>query len=433
MAQSRKQILLFCVFVLAYGVLFYLLFTLQLRHDFPSFYTAAIACFKGLNPYDVLVADFLPVPGKIPANLNPPFFLQIIQPFTLMSYPHALEIWSVLLFCAGLVGAFLTFTIVFSKEYVQKNRLILLLAYLALYSTVMDTIIAQLGALLLLFIMAGYYFYNNGRDTLAGFFWGIIIAIKLFPALLFFLALSHKRYKVIATMIITFAVAWLLPLLSQGTSVYADYFEMLPRILWYGDSWNASIYGFLFRTFMDISDRNQSLLLIKSVYGVFFMLTLLWYLRTIYSTKNEAGNHRAFCLTLVVMLLMSPFGWMYYFSLLIMPLIITWQNLDAKKPVFNQHTILWLGCFLLINFPLSYVPVKEMSNLFYKISIYSMHFYGVLILAWLLTQSLKQTEQKLARTNEQNGYLYTPIVNILAFGFLIPIISFLVYLIGGNS
>ena len=428
MTKSHKQILLFIVFLLAYGVIFYLLWSLQVRHDFPSFYRAAIAYFKGLNPYEVLIADFLPTPGKIPANLNPPFFLELIQPFTWIDYHQALAIWSLLLFSCGLTGAFLVFKIIFPEDYLKKNWLTLLLVYLALYSTIMSTVIVQMGAVLFLFVMAGYYFYIKGRDDLAGIFWGIIIAIKLFPALLFFLALSQKRYKVILVMLATCVIASAIPLLSHGMGIYSIYFKMLPRILWFGDSWNASFYGFLFRIFIDIDDRNQSLVLIKTAYAILFMLSLLWYLRTIYIARQQASNHAAFCLTLAMMLFMSPFGWMYYFSLLLMPLIITWQNLDAKKTAFHKESVLWLCCLFLINFPLSYIRVKEMTNIVFAISICSLHFYGLLILIYLLARCIKQANPGVNNANATQEYLFYPVISILAFGFIAAMSGFLLYL-----
>lgn len=426
MTYPRKQVFLFFIFLLVYGMLFYLLLSMQFRHDFPSFYTSAIAYFNGTNPYEVLTATFLPIPGKIPANLNPPFFLELMRVFISLDYHQALVIWSLISFCFGIIGAFLVFTITFEKEYLKRNWLGLLCAYLALYSTVMDTNIAQLGALLFLFVMAGYYFYIKGRDSLAGIFWGIIVAIKLFPALLFFLALSHKRYRVIFTMATVCVITWLLPLLHHGTSMYSDYFEMLSGILWFGDSWNASIYGFLFRILVDINDKNQSLAYIKILYGIVFIITLLWYLRTIYRVKDHPDNHRAFCFTLVMMLLLSPFGWMYYFSLIIMPLIITWQNLEVQKTIHSKYSALWLICLSLVNFPLSYLRIKTASNIFSKTSIYSLHFYGLLILAYLLIQTMNQTKQHQIRITEVH-YLFYPIIYILTFGFSIPLITCLLY------
>ena len=429
MTKSHKQILLFVAFLLLYGVVFYLLWSLQVRHDFPSFYTAANAYLKGLNPYEVLRAEFLPIPGKIPANLNPPFFLELIQPLTWIDYPHALVIWSMLLFCSGVTGAFLVFKIVFPQDYLKKNWPGLLLAYLALYSTIMDTVIVQMGAVLFLFVMSGYYFYIRGRDNLAGIFWGIIIAIKLFPALLFFLAFSQKRYKVVFVMLATFAVAWAIPLLSHGMSIYSIYFKMMPRILWFGDSWNASFNGFLYRIFVDVSDKTQSLLQIQTVYITLFTLTLLWYLRTIYSAKTRASNHGTFCLTLAMMLFMSPLGWMYYFSLLIMPLIITWQNLDATKPAFYKDSALWICCLFLINFPLSYIRVQEMSNIFFEAGICSLHFYGLLILIYILARYIRQEKPDVNNNSKATHiYLFYPIVNILAFSFIAALSGFLIYL-----
>jgi hypothetical protein len=131
------------------------------------------------------------------------------------------------------------------------------------------------------------------------------------------------------------------------------------------------------------------------------------------------------------MLLLSPFGWMYYFSLIIMPLIITWQNLKAQKTIHSKYSALWLTCLSLVNFPLSYLRIKYASNIFSKISIYSLHFYGLLILAYLLACAINQAKQHQVRITEVH-YLFYPIIYILSFGFSIPLISCLLYFGAGG-
>lgn len=426
--MTQKQALLLAIFLVTYGLLFYFLIAMQLRLDFASFYSATLAYIEGSNPYKVLVANYFPTPMKLPPNLNPPFFLNLIQPFTKINYPLAAIIWSLLSFVAGLAGSGIVFIITFPGNYLAKNWLTLLFVYLALYSTLMNTTIAQLGAILLFFIMSGYYFYLQKRDNLAGILWGIIAAIKLFPALLFFLALTQKRYKVLFAMSLTGILTWLIPLYTYGKSIYSIYFDMLPRVFWYGDNWNASIYGFLFRLFVDPANLFQNLFVVKTVYLILFFLSLVWYLQTISRDKNKTSDHRAFCLTLVMMLLMSPFGWMYYFSLLIMPMIITWQSIIAEKSPINTWARLWIFCLFLLDFPIGYVTATHMQTMFYKLSIFSCYFYGLLLLAYLLSRTPSTISQQEASFGEKSSHLSQPIMFILTFGLSVPLAAFLVRL-----
>jgi alpha-1,2-mannosyltransferase len=429
MTRIQKQMALLIVFSVTYGVLFYLLITMQLRMDFASFYSGAISYVKGQNPYSILLANYLPNPVTVPRNVNPPFFLQLIYPITWVSYSSAIGIWSILSLSMGVAGTWIVFQIIFSKEYLQKNRLYLAFGYLAFYSTLINTCLGQLGGILFLLIIGGYYFYLKGRDFLAGLLWGIIIAIKLFPALLFFFALKEKRYKVLLVISLTCVISALLPLLISGINLYSLYFEMLPKIRWYGSNWNASFCGFLFRVF-DVYHGNYDLLIMKTIYLVIFLISLGWYYQKMEQEGKNTRDHRAFCLTLVMMVLMSPFGWMYYFSLLIMPFALLWQSIDCAAQLggFNTRAGLMLLSLFLINFPIEYVSIPSMGTILSKLSLHSFYFYGLLILVYLINTA-KLPKQTTHLENSTVIYSKQSILFILGFGLFIPLINFLLHLI----
>lgn len=373
MSNTAKKTILAGIFLLTYSLLFYFLLTAQLRLDFSSFYASALAYAKGNNPYLCLVASYFIIPIKLPTNLNPPFFLLLFSPLAHLNFKLAASIWFFFSFILGNIGAFLCFKMNCSADFFKKNWLFLQFIYLGMYSTLMNISIGQIGGFLLFFIMAGYYFYRQRRDYLTGIFWGIIIAIKLFPALLFFFVLSQKRYKVFLITLITCILASLLPLLTEGTVIYALYFKMLARMLWFGDNWNGSLYGFLVRLFVNVKSPHN-LAIIKIIYPFLFIILLLWYWKKINSYRKKTKTdfqfeHSAFCLTLVMMLLMSPLGWLYYFSLSLMPLTFIWQSFNQKKSISNKVIVLWVLSLFLINFPMGYIETGSMNSVIYKLSI----------------------------------------------------------------
>lgn len=433
-----------------YSIIFYLIFTYQYRLDFSSLYSACGALLNHYNPYQVLETTYFPVAKKLPANLNPPFGLWVFSPLTLISYPVAMVLWSIFSFILGLIGAHIAFNLAFSADFLKKNRFYLFIIYLASLATLANTAIAQLGSLLLFFTMSGYYCYRKHKDYLAGFLWGIIITIKLFPALLFFYVVVQKRYRVFCAMVLTFSVLLLIPLLVYSVDIYKNYFSMMTRVLWYGDSWNASIYGLLFRLLVDINHRPVSLVLVNVLYFSLFLFILLFYLQAIRNIQEEKdarhvehsetspkrrgilrfalddvclfrclpqvsySPHKAFCLTLVTMLLLSPFGWLYYFSLLVLPLCLTW----AAATTSSGLLILWSICLFFINFPLDYIPSTKMGPFLDKISFYSFHFYGLLLLMYLTTQIKAVHPPSFTRA--------APIfLSVFSFDIFIIIISFL--------
>ena len=367
-----------------YGVLFFCILTHRTRVDFSSLYSACLALQSGENPYRVLLASYLPIVQKLPANLNPPFVLWLFNPLSRLPYDLAVAVWSALSFTLGLVGAGIAFRYAFSAGFLKKNWFYLYAIYLCCFSTLIDTGIAQLGALLLFLIMMGYHFYLQNNDYFAGTLWGIIIAIKLFPALLFIYALVQKRYRVCLSLLIVFLLMCCIPLMIYSGTIYTQYFSMMRLVLWYGDSWNASLYGMIFR-FINISNPSNvpHLLGAQWLYLAMFGMAFVFYVMKMKGMEKNTGHHQAFCLTLVMMLLMSPFGWLYYFSILILPLSLTYLTALRQEKENPVGVILWFLCLFLVNFPLNYVHTTQMGFFMNKFMFYAFDFYGLMLLAYL--------------------------------------------------
>lgn len=420
MSKGYRQKCFIIALLLFYCLLFYLISIQDQLVDFSSFYSAINALIEGDNPYKNLMSTYLPTNKLLPANVNPPFVLLSFIPLMKFSYFTGMTIWLTCSLILGLIGVTITFYYAFSPQFLKNNRLNLYLFYLAFFGTLMNVVTLQLGSVLLFFIMFGYHCYLRNRDSVAGIFWGIIIAMKLFPALLFFYVLKQGRYKVFAVMCITLILAWLFPLFLYGTVIYKQYFAMMPNVFWYGDSWNASIYGFLFRLFFD-NDTLAYLIPIEVSYIILFCFLLLFYLKKLGPIQTNPINHQPFCLTLVMMLLLSPFGWVYYFPILLFPLLLTLCLVLDQENATTSSIVLWLLSFFLINFPQDYVESKRMIFGLSKISVYSTYFYGLLLLVYMLAK-----RKKIYGNNELqiNEYLLTLGI-ITAFGIAVPTIYFI--------
>ncbi len=417
-----KKAIAYTIILGIYGLLFYYLQTSQLRSDFATFYSSALAYSQGTDPYVNLIASYFAVPIKLTANLNPPFFLQLLVPLTYVNYQFAASLWFLCSLFLGIIGALLGFQLICTKEFFKKYWLTFLFIYLGMFSTLMNTGIGQVGAICSFFIIMGYYFYLRKYDYLVGIFWGFIISLKLFPALLFLFVLNQKRYKVFFIMLFCCAIAFLIPVWQKGITIYSIYFNMLSRVAWYGDNWNASLYGFLFRLFINMQSLH-GIWLLKIIFLILFIILLLWYIRVIRILRQTSNHHeidhREFCFTLLIMLFLSPLGWLYYFSLLIMPLALIWKFLIQEKPKSNKFQALWALSLLLINFPMGYVQSACMNSLLAKLSIYSMSFYGLIIIIYLfISMNKSPTLLTFNGENTSNEYTY-PIITALALGLLI--------------
>ncbi|MDP1604887.1 MAG: glycosyltransferase family 87 protein [Legionella sp.] len=403
-------------------MLFYTMFTCQYNFDFTSFYSAVLASIKGRNPYDAWIADYLPFIKRAPVNLNPPIFLLLFYPLGYLSYQAAIAIWLTLSFVFGLMGAWVAFYYAFSRAFLTKYWLILFMAYLALFGTLMNYSIAQMGTVLVLLIMLGYHFYLQNNDNLAGFCWGLIISLKLFPALLFIYVLKQRRFKVCAMMGATIALCFLLPLLVYGVTIYSQFYKTMSSIWWYHNSWNASVLGFIYR---GITELNQ-VEWIMPVYALIFCLTIILYVVNL-GSKNvgAAVNHQPFCLTLVVMLILSPLGWLYYFPMLIFPLCLLWAKLMQEPEALSSKAQVFLVALFLINFP---VNNHSMNSDIVHVKLSSFYFFGLLLFAYLLviTKDLSGNNDIVPDERKQS-FLFIIFI-IIAFGLIIPGTGFLLRL-----
>lgn len=410
------------IIILTYALFFHFYLNQQINVDFSSLYAASVAYQHHLNPYGTLDGSFLLNPDSLAINVNPPFHLLFFSPLTYFNYNTASLIWGFSSLFFGICGSLLSFYLTSSTAYFKSHKLTFVLMYLSCYATLMNTNLNQVAGFLLFLIMLGYFFYLRQNDHTAGLIWGLAASLKLFPALLLIFALSEKRYKTFVTMLLCLMISSSIPLYSQSIEIYLAYFKMLDSLLWYGNSWNASLYGFLFRQFGNFN-LNENVLTIKIGYYSLFIVILFWYKQKIERLKNT--THAGFCLTLLIMLLLSPFGWMYYFTLLIMPLVLVYASFNQQK---NKYLSLWLACLFLLNTPIINIQTRYISVVVYKITVYSIYFYGLLLLIYLFLQATKNAMRMPYLDNNVTSNYLLAVEFLLCFSVFVTATTLLMHL-----
>lgn len=422
----RNRLFLFCI-VLIYSLLFYFIFHFQYKLDFSSFYSACEALKNGINPYQVLTTTYLPEAKKLSANLNPPIVLLLFSPFIKLSFLKAAFLWLLLSISLSLVALRCLFILAFTKESYVEERGKLYFFYFSFFSTLINIAILQLGFLLFFFLMLGYAAFLEKKEGLAGFLWGGAAAIKLFPALLFFYLIKERRFKVFTSMLVSFLSLSAIPALFYGIELYQQYYAMLARVMWYGNSWNASFYGYLFRLFIDSRQKSQSLLPIEFNFFLCFLVIVFVYYTKLKPTlvdKTTNINHQGFCLTLIIMLLLSPFGWLYYFSPILFPLALNLTFVLKNKT--KKGLYCWFLTLFLLNFPIDYVNAWDMSFIG-RVGFYSFYFYGLLLLAYQTIRNRELVTQNFEL--KEFAFIEPVILSILSLGLFVFILSLLLRLL----
>lgn len=417
------------VFITTLGMYLYLFYGImqcQYLSDFTSFYASASAAKQGNNPYLSLMVDYTRIIGSTSINVNPPIVFILFLPLTFLSYPIAVSVWALLSLAAALIGGWYAIKIAFSESIIKKYWLMFILVYLLLFHNQLNFFLVQLGGLLVVCIIPGYYFYLKKKDYVAGILWGLIIGLKFFPGLLLVFVLKEKRKKVLASMLLTIGCCFLLPLFVYGPTMFQQFIKTLESISWYHFSWNASLLGFLHAVFYPLKRFEW----IAPIYVLVSFVLLIGYMLILQPNKEgDEVNHQGFCLTLVLMLMLCPLGWVYYFPILLLPVSLLWAGFMNEREPMSKSAVIWLIAIFCLNYPLSrYLGTQPMK--YHGInSIIPINFVGLAILFTLLTikRAFLIRYQELRFDTTKNGFILFSAL-IVAFSFTLRSIAVSIYL-----
>jgi hypothetical protein len=263
----------------------------------------------------------------------------------------------------------------------------LLLIYFPAFATIT---LGQVSFLILLLLAISWMAARRGNDAFAGVMLGLAVSLKLYVGLFLLVFLLLRRWKLLGWALGTAAAGALLALAVFGLGAYRQYLAALGSVTWYAASWNASYLGFFTRLF----GGSENVPLAQApwlAYAVGYGLALVsigllaW---QAWRTPPGAPTRRfdlLFSLGLVVMLLASPLGWMYYFPYLILPFLAAWL---AAKDGRRQ----WLMGLVVLGWVLSTIPHQivpsaeiQPAHMFLWAGVY---FYALLIFQAVLLKLL---------------------------------------------
>jgi Glycosyltransferase family 87 len=283
---------------------------------------------KDLNESDLFVE----------INAHPPTSILLLIPFGALPYREALFRWNLLslgMFAVSLALVWRGLRIPRSVRSVFPATTLSLLCFPLLVHIHFGQI-----TLLILLLLTGVWTADRAdRRILAGVLLGTAVTIKLFPAVLFLYFIVRKRWRTVASGLVSIALITMLTASILGIHAYRAYVnDVLPNVAKYRGLWfNLSLPGYwtkLFdppREFSFIQPITRSPVLASiSIYStcVLILGTLAWF---IVRARTRTELDLSFGLTMTAMLLVSPITWDHYLLLLLVPLAMAWTQLPESQ------------------------------------------------------------------------------------------------------
>lgn len=397
--------------------------TSYVNTDFGKIYSSALAYFNGTDIYKTEISqtelknfDQTHKYKHIYVyNLNPPLMVLFTLPFGLTNYKIAFYLWTAFAFLSILYVVYcLQNTYAYDRPHRLTDYLFLLFNFLIFFPTVIAFLAGQVTFVLLLLLVLGWQAGRRQLWVWVGFYFGLLVCLKLFFGLFFLILFLQRRWKAVgsylATVLLTNFSIWLI----LGQSAFINYQKVFKSVTWYTSTWNISWYGTVARIFPLLREANYVVFPIMGVGIIVFivglLLALLGFMITIRLDKSQQFPEMAWDLPVayatVAMLFLSPLGWLYYFPFYILPFFILW-NIAKKHIHAEMYLIVLLLAAFFASVPASFQLPGQIRDLMGALIWSGFPFLGQLILL-IMPIVLKNSQQTSSVPKEarlENFYL----------------------------
>lgn len=278
------------------------------QHDFLRYWAATHLLVNGGNPYngpELRALQKATQPGlmadeeEIVEAWNPPWLLLVLAPLGILPFNIAVPIWIFLNF------AIITSVLMYSWYLAggknnPKLYLVVLGAGILFGSTIMLILLGQISTLILLALLLGVLFIQKERDWLAG---AILLITTIKPHVVYLVLLLiliwsiiHRRWKIIAGMIVSAMISALIVWIFQPDwlNIYIKTILSLP----YTELYTSTLGS-----------------LIASVFGInlfrYIGILLLPLAFPLAKQVDKIGWFTSLNLTLVISIPLSPYGFSF--------------------------------------------------------------------------------------------------------------------------
>lgn len=263
---------------------------------------------------------------QLAANLNPPFFVAGNLLLATWNFPESFMLWSMLSIVSALCSIFLLV-----RFYAPPNQRLpwylgTILAFFSYFPTFISLQDGQLGLILFCLLTLIFTAIKLKQDHTAGILLGLALAIKPLLGLFAVLFLLQGRWSLLIYCGLSYLICFIIGLAIFGYPTYLNYVHCLQHIGWFSYGYNASILGFLVRLF-GLKEPNVPLIHYPTItiylyYSFTAIIVGLWVYYNGKKVGHDQQNDWGFASTIVVTLLISPLGWLYYFPWLLISLYV---------------------------------------------------------------------------------------------------------------
>lgn len=327
-------------------------------------------------------------------NLNSPVFVLLTSPLGLLDYEYAWLMWSI----GSLTCAFLAIFMLLYNRVTSDTPSVAPLIFTLFFAygpSLENHAFGQVSFYCLFALVLSWVAQHRDKPALAGTILGVLASMKLFFGIFLIALLITRQFRSAIYFMASCAFVLIASVLLVGVDNSKAYIESTRYITWHGASWNASLHGFFARllgegltpaAMRSVISTQQATIAGSGIIIVAFIFALN-NLHPLFSitAKKKMATELFYAITLPVMLLVSPLGWIYYFPLLIISLLVFWSY-SRNLPYQKQYRLSLLLFLAMTSAPRIIKPHLEENSLIEALLDYGMPTYALGLM--LVTGSL---------------------------------------------
>jgi len=351
-------------------------------NDFGRFYYATELFKRGSDMYGLTPAT----PVRMPPNgvvqlldLNPPHFHAIVVPLTGLPIETAFLVWSL----AGLACLICSLALMQRELRAGWSAAGLMWTFLWIVASAASEttfVTGQMTFFLMLPVTLAWLAARRGAWRRAAWLLGILASVKPFLGVFVFYFLVRRRWRLSLHMAIACLLTVGLGVATFGLPSYLSWTHALSSVVWPWLPMNASVGGLLSRVldggpvFVPVLRLPAAVRTATAIASITLFFATL---RQVAVDDRPGAIDRSFLRLLLVAILISPLGWVYYLWIAAGPAVSTW--LAERESLSGLRS--WLVLLAMVGL---FVPIgltlKWTSQPWSSVAIGSIYTWSTLLL-----------------------------------------------------